>query len=187
MSIYVLVLSDPDLNDNRVNDLLAKVPERNILLLEDVDCAFARRRGGKGGGLTFSGLLNALDGVASAEGRFVVMTTNHLDRLDPALIRPGRADVRLRVGDATADQARRLFERFFPREPGLAREFAARLGGRGHSMAALQDHLLLHRQDPAGAVRRAGEVGVAHGGGDADGRRANGAAPQPAVAPGRRG
>ena len=32
------------------------------------------------GMLTFSGLLNALDGVASAEGRIVFMTTNHLDR-----------------------------------------------------------------------------------------------------------
>lgn len=38
--------------------------------------------------LTFSGLLNALDGVASAEGRILFMTTNYVDRLDPALIRP---------------------------------------------------------------------------------------------------
>ena len=32
------------------------------------------------GHLTFSGLLNALDGVAAAEGRIVFMTTNHIDR-----------------------------------------------------------------------------------------------------------
>ena len=39
--------------------------------------------------LTFSGLLNAIDGVTSTEGRILFMTTNHVDRLDPALIRPG--------------------------------------------------------------------------------------------------
>ena len=41
--------------------------------------------------LTFSGLLNAIDGVTSTEGRILFMTTNHVDRLDPALIRPGIA------------------------------------------------------------------------------------------------
>lgn len=87
MSVYLLMLSDSDMNDNRINDLLAKVPEKSILLLEDIDYAFTRRKraNGKEGGLTFSGLLNAIDGVASAEGRIIVMTTNHIERLDPAL------------------------------------------------------------------------------------------------------
>jgi SpoVK/Ycf46/Vps4 family AAA+-type ATPase len=39
--------------------------------------------------VTFSGLLNVLDGVASAEERILFMTTNHIERLDPALIRTG--------------------------------------------------------------------------------------------------
>src|SRR4029079_10034479 len=123
---YVLMLSDPDMNDNRIADLLAKVPDHNILLLEDIDCAFARRKrtNGKEGGLTFSGLLNAIDGVASPEGRIIMMTTNHLQRLDPALIRPGRADVRLCFGNATAQQAGRLFERFFPLHAGRGDDFA---------------------------------------------------------------
>ncbi len=56
MSIYLLMLSDRDISDNRINDLLAKVPDRNVLLLEDIDCAFAQRKrtNGKEGGLTFS-------------------------------------------------------------------------------------------------------------------------------------
>ena len=41
--------------------------------------------------MTLSGLLNALDGVTSGESaRLLFMTTNHADRLDPALVRPGR-------------------------------------------------------------------------------------------------
>ncbi|MCI0684322.1 MAG: AAA family ATPase [Gemmataceae bacterium] len=161
MSVYLLMLSDPDISDNRVNDLLAKVPEKSILLLEDIDCAFIRRKraSGKDGGLTFSGLLNAIDGVASAEGRIIVMTTNHIDRLDPALIRPGRADVRLSIGNATADQARRLFERFFPERREFAREFAELIEDGRHSMAALQDYLMMYRGDAEGAFNGASQVG----------------------------
>lgn len=47
----------------------------------------------KNQGISFSGLLNAIDGVASQEGRVLVMTSNFLDKLDDALIRPGRIDV----------------------------------------------------------------------------------------------
>ena len=41
------------------------------------------------------------------------MTTNHIERLDPALIRPGRVDLQEYIGDATPEQARRLFLRFY--------------------------------------------------------------------------
>lgn len=40
-------------------------------------------------------LMNALDGVMSPEGVVVIMTTNHKDRLDPALIRKGRVNLDL--------------------------------------------------------------------------------------------
>lgn len=48
--------------------------------------------------VTFSGLLNCLDGVASTEARILFMTTNYLNRLDPALVRPGRVDVKEYIG-----------------------------------------------------------------------------------------
>lgn len=51
--------------------------------------------------MTFSGLLNAIDGVASADERILFMTTNHVDRLDSALIRPGRIDVKQYFGYCT--------------------------------------------------------------------------------------
>lgn len=63
--------------------------------------------------MTFSGLLNALDGVASSEERIIFMTTNHYDKLDPALIRPGRVDVHELLGDAVGEQAKRLFVKFY--------------------------------------------------------------------------
>jgi len=63
--------------------------------------------------VTFSGFLNALDGVASGEERIIFMTTNHVEILDPALIRPGRVDLMEHIDDASPKQAQRLFERFF--------------------------------------------------------------------------
>lgn len=58
--------------------------------------------------VTFSGLLNTIDGVASSEERLLFMTTNHLDRLDSALIRPGRVDLIQHVGNATSFQVSNL-------------------------------------------------------------------------------
>merc|ERR550525_133355 len=48
--------------------------------------------------LNLAGLLNVLDGVVDSPGRVVVMTTNHPDKLDPALIRPGRINKRIHLG-----------------------------------------------------------------------------------------
>ena len=54
--------------------------------------------------LCSAGLLNAIDGVAAQEGRMLFMTTNHIERLSAALIRPGRVDVRLEFAHATEEQ-----------------------------------------------------------------------------------
>ena len=64
--------------------------------------------------VTFSGLLNALDGVRSQEGRILMMTTNHREKLDPALLRPGRADVHVQLNYASESQMKGLFKKFFP-------------------------------------------------------------------------
>lgn len=64
--------------------------------------------------LSLSGLLNSLDGVAAAEGRILFATTNHLERLDPALSRPGRLDVWVEFKNASKWQAECLFRNFFP-------------------------------------------------------------------------
>ncbi|KIM45662.1 hypothetical protein M413DRAFT_345236 [Hebeloma cylindrosporum] len=79
-----------------------------------------RRRYGRSDGLSdmntlsLSGLLNALDGVAASEGRLLFATTNHLERLDPALSRPGRMDVWVEFKNASKWQAEALFRNFFP-------------------------------------------------------------------------
>lgn len=64
-------------------------------------------------GISLSGLLNIIDGVASHEGRVLVMTTNHPEKLDDALIRPGRVDHQVAFSNATQTQIKELFERMY--------------------------------------------------------------------------
>ncbi|KAF8578201.1 mitochondrial chaperone BCS1 [Ramaria rubella] len=115
--ICLLNLSERGLADDKLNHLLSNAPERSFVLIEDVDAAFNKRvqttEDGYQSSITFSGFLNALDGVASGEERIIFMTTNHLSALDPALIRPGRVDLIELLDDASPEQAKRLFMQFY--------------------------------------------------------------------------
>ncbi|KAM3497895.1 hypothetical protein MY10362_008766 [Beauveria mimosiformis] len=65
------------------------------------------------GGISLSGLLNAIDGVASHEGRVLIMTTNTPKFLDEALVRPGRVDMQVEFTKATQLQIQELFQRMY--------------------------------------------------------------------------
>lgn len=118
LDVCLMNLSNSEMNDDDLAELLRAAPPRSMLLLEDVDAIFVERsaasdKKSRGGGVSFSGLLNALDGAAAQEGCVLVLTTNHKDRLDEALIRPGRCDVHVLIEKASQDQAKRMFWRFF--------------------------------------------------------------------------
>ncbi|PHZ08219.1 P-loop containing nucleoside triphosphate hydrolase protein [Rhizopus microsporus ATCC 52813] len=158
LNIYVVNLSNKSLTDDTLGELVSDTPSRCILLIEDVDAAFIQREKGEGttaNNITFSGLLNAIDGVAAQEGRILCMTTNHLERLDQALIRPGRIDVRVHFGNATQRQAQELFKKFYPNLPQdskLPELFASKVPQERFSMAHLQGFLMSHKQRPERAV-----------------------------------
>ena len=69
-------------------------------------------------GVTLSGLLNVLDGLTAPDSVIYLMTTNHHENLDPALLRPGRIDYRCTMGYAHLSQKADLFHRFFPNATG---------------------------------------------------------------------
>lgn len=69
---------------------------------------------GEKGGLTLSGLLNAIDGIASREGRVLFISSNHPDKLDAALLRPGRIDKRIFLPPAGENEVKAMFDRFHP-------------------------------------------------------------------------
>ncbi|KAL7241224.1 hypothetical protein ACSBR2_006780 [Camellia fascicularis] len=92
-----------------LRNLLVSTANRSILVIEDIDCSrnFQNRQaGGNNDGdkqLTLSGLLNFMDGLWSSCGdeKIIIFTTNHKDRLDPALLRPGRMDMHIHMSYCT--------------------------------------------------------------------------------------
>lgn len=130
LPIYVLNFTEAGMDDGKLQSLMMEVPEHAIVLMEDIDTIFAGRANQvkKEGGVSFSGLLNILDGVAAKEGRLVFMTTNHRAVLDPALIRPGRCDMEIEYCGATMAQCIALRHRFFPQSSEAEdRDFLCRL------------------------------------------------------------
>jgi len=131
MSIYAINLTD--FNDKSLLKAINEVPPKSLILFEDIDCmktgktrpdgdaAASARRAPEGTtepqdrlGVTLSGLLNALDGFSAPENMLFVMTTNKIDALDRALLRPGRIDYKRFFGGVLGEQKIELYRRFFP-------------------------------------------------------------------------
>jgi chaperone BCS1 len=129
MSIYVVNLGQ--FTDRSLASGMNEVEQNSVILFEDIDCMKSggarsrteedRETQQKTGaqkedrnGVTLSGLLNVLDGFSAPDNVLFVMTSNQIEALDPALLRPGRIDYRLCLGKATASQKVELYRRFFP-------------------------------------------------------------------------
>lgn len=148
-----------ELNDRSLKAAVRAVPARSIILFEDID---AMRAGHSRedtppdkrptSGVSLAGLLNVLDGFHAPQEAVFVMTSNHSERLDAALVRPGRIDYRLWLGEALEEQRVALYRRFFPE----AGESEARAFTRAHSgtMAEFQNALLRAEADGAGGEIR---------------------------------
>ncbi|KAF2176611.1 P-loop containing nucleoside triphosphate hydrolase protein [Zopfia rhizophila CBS 207.26] len=127
--------------------------------------------------VSLSTLLNVLDGIGSPEGRLLIMTTNHIENLDPALIRPGRADQKVEFPLADEDIINQIFffiynpqltntggdesengvhqneeEKVDCKLPKLAQEFAAKVPKLEFSPAEIMSHLLVNKQSPLNAI-----------------------------------
>lgn len=166
MSIYAINLTE--LNDRSLKSAINEVPENSLILFEDIDAMRAghRRRdeGSKDGapakpepnvppalaGVTLSGLLNVLDGFHAPENVIFVMTTNHAETLDPALLRPGRIDYKLFLGEVAEMQKAALYRRFFP----MASDAEARDFAEAHSVKTMAEFqgLLLRLEGGAEAA-----------------------------------
>ncbi|RHY23977.1 hypothetical protein DYB25_007604 [Aphanomyces astaci] len=167
--VCMLQISHPNLNDDYLQTIISRLPPRSILVLEDIDAAFTKDRKKKveHSSLTFSGLLNALDGVGGHDGHIVVLTTNFRDQLDDALIRNGRVDVHVAFAHASPDQMADMFLAFYPRETrdralAFADALVAALGpDRPLSTAALQHYFVTQRRSTAdGAIANVDRVAI---------------------------
>lgn len=116
--LYVISLGSVT-NDETLLSAFNSVPKYGLLLIEDVDCAGVTTLRTTGDdqeakGVTLSGLLNVIDGAIAADGRLLVMTTNHPEKLDPALVRPGRVDQKVVFASLQRAEVIRMYRRFYP-------------------------------------------------------------------------
>ncbi|GKT44128.1 putative mitochondrial chaperone BCS1-B [Colletotrichum spaethianum] len=201
MRIYIVSLSSISANEENLATLFAELPRRCVVLLEDIDTAglthtredtgmtnTTEHKDGSGdmvpgqltpgnppnqpsGRLSLSGLLNILDGVASQEGRVLIMTTNHVEKLDKALIRPGRVDqiVKFTLADAAgqisdpeaeatlAAQAAKRTADIVANIETLSEAFVAKIPAHEFSPAEIQGYLMKHKRSAEAAVAGAEE------------------------------
>ena len=84
------------------NNIKKKMPEQNLDIREDTSEK-----------LTLSFILNILDGILETPGRILIMTSNYPEKLDSALIRPGRIDINLKVGYCDISMIQEMFKFFY--------------------------------------------------------------------------
>ena len=162
--IYVINLASMMMTDEKLMDLLSSAEEGSIILLEDIDSAISKiievgeedrkesHVKASTSFLSYSGILNALDGVGSQEGRILFLTTNHIEKLPNALLRPGRIDKKVYFGLADKFQIEKLFLKFFPENTSEAKLFAEKLKENQFSMAQLQSFLMEHKSSSQEAI-----------------------------------
>ncbi len=174
LSVYIVNLSD--FSDRSLMSAINDVPAHSVLLFEDIDCmrssqprAVADSGAGQNGsvalgakenvstqnGVTLSGLLNVLDGFYAPTGVLFVMTTNHVEKLDPALLRPGRIDYKLCLGKASDHQKVELYHRFFPDSSDVEAWEFVEASRSAETMAEFQGLLLALEQGEEGLDRMA--------------------------------
>ncbi len=124
--------------------------DKEIIVVEDIDSnqeTFSREK--KNGvksiaeafGCGISAILNALDGIVISHGRIVIMTTNHIEKLDPALLRPGRVDLKLELGFVTPEVFDDFSQAFFGTRPETQGELKP-----GLTTAELQNMVLVGKK-----------------------------------------
>lgn len=96
---------------------------RDLFVIEDIDTIVgglnregARPRDDEPRAAPLHEILNAMDGMQTPDGLKFIVTTNHLDRLDPAIVRPGRIDEVIEVGPLSLESARAMFRAFYGRD-----------------------------------------------------------------------
>lgn len=167
--VYDLNLSAVS-NDQNLRTLLADMSDKAVVVVEDIDTAdLPDRRGtsnivGKGTkgkkdeGPTLGGMLNFTDGLLSSSGseRIFIFTTNHPERLDAALTRPGRCDMHIQLSHCNASVFKHLCSTYLGLEDQkLMLPVCALLEYQKAKItpAEVAGYFDAHKGDPAGALK----------------------------------
>ena len=158
MNISILNFG-PKLDDYGFNNAISELENDTILVLEDIDSLFIDRISSNGNKscVSFSGILNILDGIARKHQLIIFMTTNHKDKLDPALIRPGRIDYNIHFDYATKNQITKILNYYF-NDGDLTKEFIGQIKGLKLTTCVLQKYLFENRKNKKNIISKIDEL-----------------------------
>jgi len=143
---YGLAIIDFDvkMTDLELKRALKNIPEETILVIEDIEALFTERKKNDEfrNSISFSGLLNNLDGVGSHYKLIIIMTTNFKCNLDPAIRRPGRIDKAVHFDYSKKDQVENMFNKFFPKHTEMFSDFYKSIEYKNVTTAVLQQYFL---------------------------------------------
>ena len=140
---------DNSIDDTQFMKAVSKLPKDTFLVLEDIDALFIDRKPGDTNKsmVSFSGILNTLDGIARRPKQVTFVTTNYAAKLDAALIRPGRIDFVLTFTYATMDQIKKFFDSFVPEQKERWGKFKKAIKNCRTTSAILQSYFFEHMED----------------------------------------
>ncbi len=139
--IYILNISK-DMKESQFQSLICDVPQKSIIVIEDIDCLFTKKRKmDKKYNITFKTILNSIDGLISPYGTLLFLTTNHKLKLDDALIRPGRIDRQYKIDKMDKEQAGELFKLFYPKFHDV-KKFSDQIEPNKYTPAQLQEYFI---------------------------------------------
>lgn len=141
MDVHVLTLN-PSMNDQTLISCISRISPKSILLLEDIDSLYEMRRKNEHSNLvSFSCLLNILDGLSGKSGIIIFITTNHINKLDPALLRPGRINLKIEISYAHKEQLQNMINDLYPTQNLFFDQFWKQVKNKKITMAAFQNFL----------------------------------------------
>jgi ATP-dependent 26S proteasome regulatory subunit len=111
-----LLFFTKDMTDADFMRALRRIPDDTILVIEDIDTLFESRKKNDEykNNISFSGIINSLDGIGYIEKQVIILTTNCKMVLDKALTRPGRIDLDIEFTYATKTQIEKMYNFFLP-------------------------------------------------------------------------
>ena len=137
------------LDDNAFMMAIRKLPKNCILVLEDIDALFKARKENDEhkNNITFSALLNTLDGLGFKHGLLCFLTTNYECNLDNALKRPGRIDKYISFTYANKEQIESMFNTFYPDKKDEFKKFYKLIRNYKFTTAILQQYFIWYMDE----------------------------------------
>lgn len=96
--------------------------------------------------ITLDDILNLWDGIRETPGRILIISSNHYDRLDPALIRPGRIDITHELSNASHKTISELYQHLFGNT--MEEKYLQRVKEYFYSPAELINMYVSHKNEP---------------------------------------